>query len=80
MKKYIQTLNNDFAEGKMTGVEYNIALRNFINLNKDKKDYIEKIVVLDLYRFAYGYPQPVSLNLLTDIPNDTISNILSTNE
>ena len=56
MKEYIQTLNSDFAEGKMTGVEYNTAFRNFINLNKDKKDIIERFVILDLYQFLYEYP------------------------
>ena len=80
MKKYIKTLNSDFVEGKMSSVEYNTTLRNFIDLNKDKKDKIERIVILDLYQFAYGYPQPVTLHLLTDIPIETIRNILSTNE
>ena len=80
MRKFIQTLNFDFAEGKISGVEYNTTLRNFINLNKDKKDQIERFVILDLYQFQYGHPQPVTLNLLTDIPIDTNRNILSTNE
>ena len=38
------------------------------------------IVILDLYQFHYEHPQPVTFNLLTDIPIETIRNMLSTNE
>ena len=57
-----------------------LHLEILLILIRIKKDKIERIVILDIYHFAYGYPQPVTLYLLTDIPIDTIRNILSSNE
>ena len=44
------------------------------------KQLIENETILDLYQFKYGYPQAVTLNLLTDFPLDRIRSILNKND
>jgi hypothetical protein len=76
---YILGLNKEISEGKINGEEYYNFFRELINHNKHKKE-LEKFTVLDLYQFKYGYPQAVTINLLTGINLKSINEYLQSCE
>ena len=75
IKHGILELNQLFGSNEITGVEYFTKINGILN-NSFHKPLLERTIIEDLYRFEYGYPQAITMNLATGIPINRIKEIL----
>ena len=77
-KQRILELNKLFGANEITGVEYFTEINEILN-NSYHRPLLERTIIEDLYRFEYGYPQTITINLATGTPLNRIKKNIKIN-